>query len=146
MQVISSSCCDYIIEAGDALIAGVRSLARRWSIFVSSGLSNFLGQIKDARRSFSSASLESKREVAILYFGRASEFLMMTSERMVVSDATSTLGQVLSSLRQRGDRWACELDDSHVLCTVNGKAAGVLDTIEPGAEINIFSKKSVFEI
>jgi molybdopterin converting factor small subunit len=146
MQEISSSFCADIIEIDGALIAGMRGLARRWSLFVSSGLSNLLGCTKDARCSFFSASLESKREVAILYFGRASEFLLMTSERMAISSEASTLEQLLNSLRERGGRWPYELDGSHVVCTVNGKAACMQDTIKPGAEINIFSKKSVFEI
>jgi len=33
----------------------------------------------------------SKPEVMIMYFGRASEFLMMTSERMAVPDEPCTL-------------------------------------------------------
>ncbi len=54
------------------------------------------------------ASLESKHEVAIMCFDRASEFLMMTSERLVIPNETYTLEQVLNSLRKRGDRWAYE--------------------------------------
>lgn len=92
------------------------------------------------------ASLESKHEIAILYFGRASEFLLMTSERMAIPDEDYTLGQMLNSLRKRGGRWAYELDDNHVVCTVNGKTARSLDIIRPGAEINILSRKSIFEL
>lgn len=90
------------------------------------------------------ASLKRKHEVSIMYFGRTSEFLM-TSERMVIPNEIYTLEQVLNRLRIRGGRWACELDDSHVLCTVNGKDAMLSDTVEAGGEIGIFSSKSVFE-
>lgn len=146
MQEISSSCCADIIETEGAFITGVRGLARRWSFYISSGLSAFLGRTNKTLCLFQSASLESKHEVAIMYFGRASEFLMMTSERMAIPGETSTLEQVLSSLRKRGDRWAYELDGSHVVCTVDGKSAMLSDTIKPGVEINIFSRKSIFEL
>ena len=91
------------------------------------------------------ASLESKHEVAIMYFGRASDFLMTTSERMVIPNKNYTLEQLLNKLRKRGKRWAYELDDRHVVCTVNGKAAKLRDTVEFGVEINIYSRKSIFE-
>jgi len=91
------------------------------------------------------ASPKSKHEVEIMYFGRASEFLLMTSERLVIPDETCTLGQVLNSLRERGNRWAYELDNRYVVCTIDGKAANLFDTITAGVEINIFSRKSIFE-
>lgn len=91
------------------------------------------------------ASLVNRHEVAIMYFGCTSEFLMMTSERMVIPSGRYTLGQLLCSLYKRGDRWVDELDDSHLLCTVNGREARLFDTIAPGAEICISSRKSVFE-
>lgn len=92
------------------------------------------------------ASLKRKHEVSIMYFGRTSEFLMMTSERMVIPNEIYTLEQVLNRLRIRGVRWACELDNSHVICTANGQDAALSDTIEAGGEIGIFSSKSVFEM
>ena len=70
---------------------------------------------------------------------------MMTSERMVIPSGRYTLGQLLCCLYKRGDRWVDELDDSHLLCTVNGREARLFDTIAPGAEICISSKKSIFE-
>jgi len=91
------------------------------------------------------ASLKRKHEAAIMYFGRTSDFLMVTSERMVIPDENHTLEQMLNRLRIRGDRWADELDDSHVIYTVNGKAAALADTIESGCEIEISSRKSLFE-
>lgn len=91
------------------------------------------------------ASLESKHEVAIMYFGRASASLMMTSERMVIPDGIYTLAHLLGNLRKRGEQWADELDDSHVMCTINGMDARLFDTIKVGAEICISSKKSIFE-
>jgi len=87
-----------------------------------------------------------KPEVRVMYFGRASEFLMMTSERLVIPDEPCTLGKVLGNLRSRGDRWAYELDDSHILCAVNGKAAMLSDVIENGAEISFSSRKSLYAI
>lgn len=92
------------------------------------------------------AFLTRKHEVSIMYFGRTSEFLMMTSERMVIPNEIYTLEQVLNRLQIRGGRWACELDNSHVICTVNGQDAALSDTIEAGDEIGIFSSKSVFEM
>ncbi|MDD4930113.1 MAG: hypothetical protein PHP85_12675 [Gallionella sp.] len=92
------------------------------------------------------AYLKRKQAVSIMYFGRTSEFLMMTSERMVIPDGVYTLEQLLNGLRMRGSRWARELDDSHVICTVNGQAALLSDTVAAGGEIGIFSRKSVFEM
>jgi hypothetical protein len=105
-----------------------------------------LSRMKKPFSSLFSASLERKHEVAIMYFGRISDFLAMTSERMVIPNGIYTLEQMLGSLRIRGDRWAYELDDSHVICTVNGKAAVLSDIIAVGVEIEIFSSRSLFEM
>jgi len=145
MQDVSSVFFSGIVETSDVLIAGARSVARRVSFFVGSGLSDLLGRISQSRCQSRSASLVSRHEVAIMYFGRTSEFLMMTSERMVIPSGRYTLGQLLCSLYKRGDRWVDELDDSHLMCTVNGRDARLFETIAPGAEICISSKKSVFE-
>ena len=126
MQEISPNRFAGIIETSDALITGLRSIPRRLGFFVA-------------------ASLVSRHEVAIMYFGRTSEFLMVTSERMVIPAGRYTLAQLLCSLYKRGDRWAYELDDSHLVCTVNGREASLFDTIAPGAEICISSRKSIFE-
>jgi molybdopterin converting factor small subunit len=88
----------------------------------------------------------SKHEVMVKYFGRVSEFLVMTSERVAMPNELYTLGQVLGNLRGRGNRWAYELDDSRIMCAVNGKAAMLSDVIEAGAELCLFSQKSVFEL
>lgn len=85
-------------------------------------------------------------KIEIMYFGRPSEYLLMTSEHMDISEGISTLRQVLNRLRKRGDRWAYELDDSYVICTVDRKTAALSDAIEDGNEIGIFSSKSVFEM
>ena len=89
--------------------------------------------------------LERKHEIVILYFDRASEFLMMTSERMVISEDSCTLEQVLDRLRLRGADWAYELDRRNVLCAIDGYAARRSDRIMAGCEISISSRKSVFE-
>lgn len=96
--------------------------------------------------SFFKASLQRKHEVAIMYFGRVSEFLLMTSEGMVIPCGICTLEQVMNKLRMRGKRWAYELDDSCILCTVNGKVAMLSDTVSVGVEIEIYSNKSLFEM
>lgn len=108
-------------------------------------LFDLLGRMHKSLFLSPTASLVSRHEVAILYLGRTSEFLMMTSERMVIPTGRYTLGQLLCSLYKRGDRWVDELDDSHLMCTVNGREARLFDTIKPGAEICISSKRSIFE-
>jgi molybdopterin converting factor small subunit len=83
--------------------------------------------------------------VDILYIGRPSEFLLTTSERLEVPDAAPTLQQVLGSLRARGARWAYELDERHVMCTVNRVPAVASAPLAAGDEIGIYSRKSIFE-
>jgi molybdopterin converting factor small subunit len=175
MQEISPNRFAGIIETNDALIIGVRGFVRSlvlrqadvttshstrlskdesqvagyqherpFNLF-HAGLSNFLGRINKTLSLSPATSLASRQEVAIMYFGRTSEFLMMTSERMVIPTGRYTLGQLLSSLYKRGDRWVDELDESHLLCTVNGRDARLFDPIAPGAEICISSRKSIFE-
>ena len=56
-----------------------------------------------------------------------------------------TLGQLLCNLYKRGDRWVDELDNSDLMCTVNGREARLFDTLAPGAKICISSRKSIFE-
>ncbi len=145
MQDIRSICISCIIETSDVLIAGVRGVVRRMSFFVVGGLGNLLGRMRNTLFVSRSTSLANRHEVEIMYFGRTSEFLMMTSERMVIPTGRYTLGQLLCSLYKRGNRWVYELDDSHLSCTVNGLDARLFDPIEPGAEICITSRKSIFE-
>lgn len=85
-------------------------------------------------------------KIEVMYFGRPSEFLLMSSERLDIPDDTYTLEQVLNRLRNRGDRWAYELAGNHVICTVGRKAAKPSDSIEDGDEIGIFSCKTIFEM
>jgi molybdopterin converting factor small subunit len=155
MQEISPNRFAGIIETNDALINGVRGFVRSlvlrqaqheraFNLF-NTGLSKFIGRMSKTLFLSPTDSLVSRHEVEIMYFGRTSEFLMMTSERMVIPTGRYTLGQLLSSLYKRGDRWVDELDDSHLLCTVNGRDARLFDPIAPGAEICISSKKSIFE-
>lgn len=80
-----------------------------------------------------------------MYFGRPSEFLLITSERMDIPDGISTLRQILNRLRKRGDRWAYELDDS-LMRTVNQAPAVLSACLDEGDEIGIFSRKSIFEM
>jgi molybdopterin converting factor small subunit len=134
-----------VIETADVLVAGTRGIARRLGFLAGGGLGNLLGRMKKSLSQSRADSLASRQEVEIMYFGRASEFLMVTSERMVIPDGRYTLGQLLCSLYKRGEQWAYELDDSHLMCTVNGQYAGLFDTIAPGAEICISSRKTIFE-
>ena len=83
--------------------------------------------------------------IDILYIGRPSEFLLMTSEQMDVPQAALTLQHVLCRLRERGARWAYELDGRHVICTVNRTPATLSYRLKEGDEIGIHSSKSIFE-
>ena len=85
-------------------------------------------------------------KIEVMYFGRPSEFLLITSERMDIPKAIPTLQHVLDRLRGRGGRWAYELDDSHVMCTVNQAPAVLSACIDKGDEIGIFSRKSIFQM
>ena len=134
-----------VIETGDALISGARGIARRLNFFVGGGLGNLFGWMNKSLGQSRAAFLASRHEIEIMYFGRTSEFLMVTSERMVIPTGRYTLGQLLCGLYKRGERWAYELDDSHLTCTVNGRNADLFDTILPGAEICFASAKSIFE-
>lgn len=80
-------------------------------------------------------------KIVILYFGRPSDNLQMTSENIDVLGGNTSLEQLLNRLRNRGNRWAYELNESYVVCTINRKLAGASDTIKDGDEINIFSRK-----
>jgi hypothetical protein len=137
MQDISSIFFSGIIETSDVLVSGVRGVARRTRFFVGNGLSDLLGRVSNGRVQTRRTSLVNSHEVAIVYSGHASESLMMTSERMVIPAGRFTIGQLLCSLYKRGDRWVDELDDNHLLCTVNGREARLFDPIAPGAEICI---------
>lgn len=145
MQEFSTGRYPNFVESNDALINGVRGIARRLSFHAGGAISNLPGRVNKTLLQSSTASLVSRHEVAIMYSGRTSKSLMMTSERMVIPTGCFTLGQLLCNLYKRGDRWVDELDDSHLLCRVNGQDASLFDTIKPGAEICISSGKSIFE-
>ncbi|HUV99475.1 MAG TPA: hypothetical protein VMV88_04890 [Gallionella sp.] len=139
MQEFSTGRYPNFVETNDALIDGVRGVARRLSFNIRSGLRHLPGRKNQIFFRSPADLLKSRHEVAIMYSGHASEFLRMTSERMVIPTGRYTLGQLLCSLYKRGDRWVDELDDSHLKCMVNGREAKLFDTIEPGAEIRIYS-------
>lgn len=145
MQEISPSRYVSISETDGALIAAVRGIARSMSFFVSSWVGNQLGRVHKTLFQSPADSLVNRHEIAIMYFGRTSEFLMMTSERIVIPTGCYTLGQLLCHLHKRGGRWAEELDDSHLVCTVNGHEARLFDTIRVGDEVCFSSTKSIFE-
>jgi hypothetical protein len=139
MQEIGSIFFSGLIESSDVLITGMRGFARRLSFYVGNGLNDLPGRAHNTHFQSPAAGLKSRHEVAIKYSGRASEYLRMTSERMVIPDGRFTLGQLLCNLYKRGDQWVDGLDDSHLVCTVNGRDAKLFDTIEAGAEIRICS-------
>ncbi|KXS32266.1 MAG: hypothetical protein AWT59_1633 [Candidatus Gallionella acididurans] len=145
MKEFSTGRYPNFVEPNDALITAVRGIPRRLGFHAGGAISNLSGRVIKALFQSFTASLASRHEVEIMYSGRTSESLMMTSERMVIPTERYTLGQLLCSLYKRGDRWVDELDDSHLMCTVNGRDASLFDTIAPGAEICISSRKSVFE-
>ncbi len=128
---------------GRALFSESGRIIGRWNLF--NRLANFFGQIQKPHLLFSTAMLKSRNQVAILYFGRTSEFLVMTSERLDLPAEGFTLVQMLALLRLRGGRWTDELDESHVLCCIDGKEARLSDRIVAGSEIEISSLKTVFE-
>jgi len=144
MPETSSICYAEDIQSDVSFFSDVRGAARGWGFYINRGLSGLRQQLSETLGMF--ASLESKHEVAIMYLGRTSEFLMMTSERMVIPQTPYTLEEMLSCLRLRGGRWEEELDGSHILCSVNGRPAALGDVIEAGVEIAIYSRKSLFEV
>lgn len=145
MQDISSILFSGILESSNVLVTGMRGFAIRLGFILGNALNNLPGRTNRWLFLPHAAALEGRQEVAILYAGRIGESLMMTSERMVISTGRYTLGQLLCNLYKRGDRWVEELDDRCLMCTVNGREARLFDTIEPGAEICLSSRKSIFE-
>jgi hypothetical protein len=144
MQHINSILFSGVIETSDVLITGVRGTARRLSFLVGNGLGDALGRMHKRLFLSRSGSPASAHEVEIIYFGRTGESLKMTSERMAIPAGPYTVGKLLCSLYKRGDRWVDELDDSQLMCTVNGRKAGLFDTIAPGAEICLSSTRTSF--
>jgi len=141
MQGTSSNRFAGIIETDSVIITEIRGIAQQWNIYIRRTATNLLGRIYKTHFQTHSGSLESRHEVAIMYFGRTRERLLMTSERMVIPSGRHTLGQLLCNLYKRGYRWADALDDSNLLCTVNGRDAKLFDAIEAGAKICISPKE-----
>ncbi|MGC2166469.1 MAG: hypothetical protein WA632_10700 [Gallionella sp.] len=145
MQDISSIYFSGVIEASDVVIAGARDVVRRASFFVSSKLSAPFARMSNVPfEVYSRASLR-RQQVAITYGGGTGEFLMMTTERLMIPAGNYTVGQLLCNLYRRGDRWVDALDDNRLMCTVNGREATLFDPIVPGAAICISSQESVLE-
>lgn len=119
-----------------------RKQSNRFANFL---LPDLLGRVSKTLFQSPTAALVSRHEVAIMYSGRTSKSLRMTSERMIIPTGRYTLGQLLCNLYKRGDRWVDELDNSDLMCTVNGREARLFDPIAPGAEICLSSRKSIFE-
>ena len=105
----------------------------------------YLTRIAGLLTSCCAAHAENKKEVSILYYGRCSEYLMITSERFPLPDEACSLQQILDHLHRRGARWAYELDDACVSCGIDGKAANQADLVVAGMEIAICSRKTIFE-
>lgn len=139
MQEFSTGRYPDFIVCNGASISGMRGIARRLNFKIRGGLRSLPSLKYQSLFRISTAALISRHEVAIMYAGRASEALQMTSERMAIPSGRYTLGQLLCSLYKRGDHWVDELDDSHLVCTVDGRKATLFDPIEAGAEIRICS-------
>jgi hypothetical protein len=128
-----------ISETAEAFIAAIRGIAQHGNPSIHRRLSSLSGRTSIPLYPTHVDTPASRHEVEIMYSGHAREFLMMTSERMVIPSGRYTLGQLLCNLYKRGDRWMDELDDSHLMCTVDGREASLFDPIAPGAEIRISS-------
>jgi hypothetical protein len=128
-----------ISETAEAFIAAIRGIAQHGNPSIHRRLSGLPGRSNIPHYPPHVDTPASRHEVEIIYSGHARESLMMTSERMMIHSGCYTLGQLLCSLYKRGDRWVDELDDSHLMCTVNGREAKLFDPIAPGAEIRISS-------
>ena len=112
------------------------------SFKATSGLQALLSRMK---AKFDSSSLNNaEHEISVMYYGRVSEFLMMTSERIAIPEEHYTLGQLLAVLRSRDASWAYELHASHLLCAINGKAVSLDREIFAGDEVSIASRKSIY--
>lgn len=129
-------------EKGNLQFLRERKQSNRFANFL---LPDLLARVSKALFQSPTAALVSRHEVAIMYSGRTSKSLRMTSERMIIPTGRYTLGQLLCNLYKRGDRWVDELDNSDLMCTVNGREARLFDPIAPGAEICLSSRKSIFE-
>lgn len=139
MEDINAIFFSGVFESSDVLITGLHGFARRVGFSLGNAFSNLPGRTNRSPLLPQAAPIQGRNEVTILYQGRARECLMMTSERIVIPDEDYTLGQLLCSLYRRGDRWVAELDDSNLMCMVNGHEATLFDTIEAGAEVRIAS-------
>lgn len=145
MQDISSIYFSGIIQASDVVVAGARDIARRVRFLANSKLGDQFYRLNEARFQTSMESRFRQQEVAITYDGRASECLMMKSERVLIPAGNYTVGQLLCNLYRLGDHWVDALDDSRLTCTVNGREVTLFDPIAPGAAICISSRESVLE-
>ncbi len=134
-----------MLEINHGMLAGLHGIAQRCSDCASTVVGKLPGRVNKARLQFGADDLASRHEVATKFTGSTGVYLNTQSERMPTPDGRYTPGQLLCSLYKRGDRWAGELDDSDLTCTVNGQDAKLFDTIEPGAELCISSKKSISE-
>lgn len=101
---------------------------------------NWLHVLKELFSRNEDTSLRDNREIAISYFGRASDYLLMTAENIAVPNMGCTLEWLLEQLRRRGPRWSYELDRKFVVCTINGKSALGTDILVAGMRIAIFSR------
>lgn len=132
-----------MLEINGGMLAGLHGIAQRCSDCASHVLGRLPGRANKSRPQFHADDLASRHEVVIRFSGRTGVYLRTQSERMAIPDGCYTLGQLLCSMYNRGGRWVEGLDDSDLTCSVNGRDAKLFDTIEPGAEICISSKKSI---
>lgn len=78
-------------------------------------------------------------QIKILYFGRPSENLKLSDETVDVPASVTTLAELLSWLRLRGDNWAQELTEARVRCAINQEFSAWTATLHDKDEVALFS-------
>lgn len=78
-------------------------------------------------------------QIKILYFGRPSENLKLSDETVDVPASVTTLAELLSWLRLRGDIWAQELTEARVRCAINQEFSAWTATLHDRDEVALFS-------
>jgi molybdopterin synthase sulfur carrier subunit len=76
--------------------------------------------------------------IQVLFFARFREELGVSSER-IDPDGLSCVGDLLDTLRRRGDAWArLFAEDQRVMMAVNQELADRNTTLKPGDEVAFF--------
>jgi hypothetical protein len=84
-------------------------------------------------------------KISICYMGRLNDSFLIPSENVSLPEGERTMLGLLNQLRARGPRWAYELSPEYLSWTVEGKNIAVSEALPPGANIVIFSSRSIWE-